>query len=271
MLTLRSDLEIDRMRRAGLLVWHGLQIAGSMMRAGVKTIEVDSRVEQFFLDQKAIPLFKGYPGGRHPFPGTICISVNEEVVHGIPGGRVLQDGDIVSVDTGAKIDGWCGDSALTFPVGEIDAESKRLLDVTRRMLEIAIESLPSCSYWSEVARKMESHAKEAGYSVIETLVGHGIGREMHEDPQVPNYVCSEILRAGDFRVQPGLVIAIEPMVNAGKKTVKTLSDHWTIVTIDKKRSAHFEHTVAVTRGGVRVLTGPPQNESEKIDISAYCD
>ena len=268
MLTLRSEREILKMRRAGLTVWHALRIAGSMMRPGVATAEIDRRVERFFDDQGATSLFKGYPG-KVPYPAVTCISVNEEVVHGIPGSRVLAEGDIVSVDTGCKIDGWCGDSALTFSVGRISELCRKLLDVTSGTLDLAIESMGHCGYWSEVAVKMESLVKKNGFSVIESLVGHGIGREMHEDPQVPNYVSTEILRYGDFKIQPGLVIAIEPMVNAGSKKITLLKDHWTFRTSDRKPSAHFEHTVAMTRSGVMVLTGPPKDESEKIDISAY--
>lgn len=268
MLTLRSEREIQKMRCAGLLVWHALQIAGSMMRPGVKTAEIDERVERFFLDQKSIPLFKGVPG-RVPFPAVTCISINEEIVHGIPGDRVLAEGDIVSVDTGCKLDGWCGDSALTFPVGKVSDLAMRLMDVTQHTLKIAIDSMATCGFWSEIAQKMEAYVKENGFSVVESLVGHGIGREMHEDPQVPNYLCREILRHGDFKIQPGLVIAVEPMVNVGSKRIHLEKDHWTIRTEDRKLSAHFEHTIAVNRGGVVVLTGPPVNDEEKIDISGY--
>lgn len=260
------------MRVAGLHVWHALQIAGSMMRPGVTTAEIDQRVERFFLDRGAIPLFKGVPG-KVPYPAVTCISVNEEVVHGIPGKRVLTEGDIVSVDTGCKIDGWCGDSALTFSVGKISPLCQKLLDVTKGTLDLAIELLPKSAFWNDVAAEMESYVRESGFCVIEALVGHGIGREMHEDPPVPNYVCKQTLRQGDFRIQPGLVIAIEPMVNVGTKEVVLLKDHWTYRSADRKPSAHFEHTVAMVgaEGGMKtcVLTGPPCDESEKIDISAY--
>lgn len=257
------------MRRAGLVVWHALKIAEMMIRPGIKTIDIDARVERFFSDQQAHPLFKGYPGTKTPFPAVTCISVNEEVVHGIPGQRMLEEGDIVSIDTGCRVNGWCGDSANTYPVGAISEESKKLLATTQGMLDLAISLLPKCMHWSDVARKMETYARKNGFGVIESLVGHGIGREMHEEPQVPNYVYSDFFLAGDFKIQPGLVIAIEPMINAGSKQVKTLGDHWTIRTADRKRSAHFEHTVAVTRSGVVVLTGPPEQENEKIDITPY--
>ena len=264
----KSAVEIDKMRKAGLYVWHALQIVRGLVRPGITTGEIDARVERFYEDMKVIPLFKGVPG-RVPFPAVTCISVNEEVVHGIPGKRELLEGDIVGVDTGAKTGGWCGDSAVTFPVGRISEEKQRLLDVTERTLQIAIEEIPRCTYWSEVARKMEDHVIKSGYYVVETLVGHGIGRKMHEEPQVPNYFCREIQQSGDFKLVPGLVIAVEPMVNVGTKKVQVLKDHWTIIATDRKPSAHFEHTLAITADGVRILTGPPENDAEKIDISVY--
>ncbi len=268
MLTYKSAVEIDKMRRAGLYVWHALQIARAAIRPGITTAEIDARIERFYDDMKVIPLFKGVPG-KVPFPAVTCISVNEEVVHGIPGPRKLAEGDIVGVDTGCKAAGWCGDSAVTFPVGTISEENQRLLDVTEHALALAIEEIPKAKYWSEVAKKMEAYVKKHRYSVIETLVGHGIGREMHESPQVPNYFCKEILQSGDFALSPGVVIAVEPMVNIGTKRVRCLEDHWTIVTTDRKSSAHFEHTLAITASGVRVLTGPPETEQEKIDLSPY--
>lgn len=268
MLTYKSAAEIDKMRQAGLYVWHALEIVRRLVRPGITTGEIDGRVERFFVDMKAISLFKGYPG-KVPFPAVTCISINEEVVHGIPGPRKLVEGDIVGVDTGCKIGGWCGDSAVTFPVGTISEEKQRLLDVTRRSLEIAIEEIPNARRWSEVAKKMEDHVKKHRFSVVESLVGHGIGREMHEPPQVPNYFCRELVQAGDFLLKPGLVIAVEPMVNVGTKRVRVLEDHWTFVTSDRKPSAHFEHTLALTGSGVRVLTGPPVSEHEKIDLSPY--
>ena len=271
---LKSAREIDRMRKAGLYVWHALQIAEKMIRPGITTGEVDARIEQFYNDHYVIPLFKGYPG-KVPFPAVTCISVNEQVVHGIPGDRALREGDIVGVDTGckildtgSKIKGWCGDSARTFAVGKITDEQQRLMDVTEGMLNIAIEEMGKATHWSAVARKMQTLAHKEGFSVIEDLVGHAIGREMHEDPQVPNYFCPETKKS-DFNLVPGIVLAIEPMVNVGTKKIRTLRDHWTIVTADHKMSAHFEHTLALTTSGVRVLTGPPENEAEKIDISRY--
>ncbi len=264
----KSAVEIDKMRRSGLLVWHALEIVRRIVRPGITTGEIDARIEQFFSDMKAIPIFKGVLG-RVPFPAVSCICVNEEIVHGIPGSRKLVEGDIVSVDTGAKLNSWCGDSAITLPVGNISEEKQRLLDVTDQALQMAIEEIPRCTYWSEVARKMEEHVKQHGFYVVESLVGHGIGREMHEDPQVPNYVSHEYVESEDFKLVPGVVVAVEPMVNVGTKRVHVLKDHWTMIASDHRPSAHFEHTLAVTAKGVRVLTGPPETASEQIDISAY--
>ncbi|MDR2439296.1 MAG: type I methionyl aminopeptidase [Planctomycetaceae bacterium] len=268
MLSYKSAIEIDKMRKAGLYVWHSLQIAKHLVRPGITTGEINNRIEKFFEDMKVIPLFKGVPG-KVPFPAAACISVNEEIVHGIPGSRKLAEGDIVGVDIGCKVGGWCGDSAVTFPVGRISDKKQHLLNVTKQTLQIAIEEIPKAVYWNEVAKKMEAYVKQNGYSVVESLVGHGIGQEMHENPQVPNYVSQEILRSGDFKLVPGLVIAVEPMVNVGTKHVRLLKDHWTIVTADHKPSAHFEHTLAITVSGVRVLTGQPETEEEKIDIAPY--
>lgn len=253
---LRSAREIAQMRKAGEVVWQALELAGSMLRPGVTTGEVDAAVEGYFVQQQALPLFKGYPG-KVPFPAVTCISVNEEVVHGIPGPRVLQSGDIVSIDTGCKIGGWCGDSARTYPVGEVSDSVERLLRVTQGTLNLAIELIGRKSRWSQVASEMERYVKDHGFSVVENFVGHGIGREMHEDPQVPNFVSHHFRRTGDFELVPGLVLAIEPMVNMGTKRVRGLADHWTQVTADGKPSAHFEHTVAVTEGGPCVLTAAP--------------
>jgi len=271
---LKSAREIDRMRKAGLYVWHALQIAEKLVQPGITTGEIDAKIEQFYNDHHVVPLFKGVPG-KVPFPAVTCISVNEEVVHGIPGNRVLREGDIVGIDTGCKIldagsptKGWCGDSARTFAVGRITAEQQRLMDVTEGMLNIAIEELGRAAHWSAVAKKMQALAHSNKFFVIEDLVGHGIGREMHENPQVPNYVSQTTMRT-DFNLVPGMVLAVEPMVNVGTKKIRTLRDHWTIVTGDRKPSAHFEHTLALTSQGVRVLTGPPENDTERIDITGY--
>ncbi len=264
MLNLRSQREIRHMRRAGLVVWRAHQEAAKLVQPGVTTRELDAAIERVLKEHGAISLFKGFPG-KVPFPAVTCISVNEQVVHGIPGDRVLQEGDIVSLDTGCKLDGWCGDAAVTHPVGTITPEVQRLLDVTRGTLALAIQLLPQKKRWSELARELEKYVHNAGYSVVEDFVGHGIGREMHEDPKVPNFFNPQDLQKNpDFEIVPGLVLAIEPMVNMGSKAVKCLADHWTQVTADGKPSAHFEHTVALTKHGPRLLTGPPTAEDEAI-------
>jgi methionyl aminopeptidase len=257
--TLRSHRELLQMRKAGLVVWEALRLAGEAVRPGATTASIDAVVDRFFDSRQATPLFKGVPG-RVPFPASTCISVNEEVVHGIPGERKLKEGDIVSVDTGCKLNGWCGDSAITYPVGKISAEVQQLLDITRGVLDLAIELMASKSRWSEVAREMANYVRDNGFSVVENFVGHGIGQKMHEEPQVPNFVSPQLRRNNDFRLEPGLVIAVEPMVNMGTKKTKEMPDHWTQITQDCKPSAHFEHTIAITSDGPWILTGPPTQE-----------
>jgi methionyl aminopeptidase len=254
---LRSAREIAAMRRAGLLVWAAHQLVKSLVRPGITTGEIDAAVEQFFAEKGAVPLFKGVPG-KIPFPAVCCMSVNDEVVHGIPGRRVLLDGDVVSIDTGCKIGGWCGDSAVTYPVGEISPEVRRLLDCTSGVLDLAIQLMGTRSRWSDVASEMAKYVRDHGFSVVENFVGHGIGRKMHEDPQVPNFCTPAFRRNHDFELEPGLVIAVEPMVNMGSKKVRPLPDHWTQSTVDGKPSAHFEHTVAITDAGPLVLTAAPE-------------
>lgn len=256
---LRSAREIEQMRKAGLLVWEAHQAAASLLRPGVTTAEIDAAVESFFAEHNAAPLFKGVPG-RIPFPAVTCISINEEVVHGIPSDRKLVEGDIVSIDTGCKLNGWCGDAAATHPIGRVAPNVQRLLDVTRKVLELAIDLVDKRCRWSQVAAEMEAYVKANKFSVVEAFVGHGIGREMHEDPQVPNFVSSQLRKGGDFRLVPGLVIAVEPMVNMGTKRVRTRADHWTQITADGRPSAHFEHTIALTESGPRVLTAGPNGE-----------
>jgi methionyl aminopeptidase len=237
-----------------------------MVRPGITTLEIDNAVEAYFAKHGAIPLFKGVPG-KTPFPAVCCMSINDEVVHGIPNDRVLKEGDIASIDTGCRLNGWCADSALTHAVGKIHPETQRLLDVTVGCLNLSIELIGRKKYWSEVADEMAAFVRSAGFSVVEDFVGHGIGRDMHEDPQVPNFANATFRRNHDFRLEPGLVVAIEPMVNMGSKKVKALSDHWTQVTQDGRPSAHFEHTVALTADGPWVLTAPPRPEEfEKYDL-----
>lgn len=263
MLILRSSREIAMMRKAGLLVWHAHQLAESMLAPGVTTAEIDAAVEVFFARHNATPLFKGVPG-HVPFPAVTCMSLNEEVVHGIPGPRKLVEGDILSIDTGCKLNGWCGDAAVTHAIGRVAPEVRRLLDVTRGVLDLAVELMGTRSFWSEVAAEMEAYVKDNGFSVVEAFVGHGIGREMHEDPQVPNFVSRQLRQNGDFRLVPGLVIAVEPMVNMGTAKVREQADHWTQITGDKRPSAHFEHTIAMTDSGPFVLTAAPDKKEEML-------
>ncbi len=251
-IVLKSAAELELMREAGRLVAEAHQLVGEMIAPGITTRQLDAAVDQLFEQRGATPLFKGVPGPV-PFPATTCISINEEVVHGIPSERPLCEGDLVSVDTGCRLNGWCGDAAWTYAVGRIDEEKQRLMDVGQATLALAIKEMGEQETWSKVAAAMEAIVQEAGFSVVEELVGHGIGREMHEDPQVPNFVSPELIEH-DFRLDAGLVIAVEPMVNAGTADVAMLEDHWTIVTADGRPSVHFEHTLAVTDQGVLILT-----------------
>ncbi len=253
---LKSPREIALMREAGRVVAQALDQVRRMAIPGVSTSEMDEAVAAIFRKHDALPLFRGYPNstkGKPPFPAVICASVNEAVVHGIPNRRPLREGDVVSVDTGCKINGWCGDSAVTLAIGEPNPDVRKLLDVTSQTLDLAIRAMARCSNWSEVAGLMEKFVKSQGMYVIEKFVGHGIGRDMHEEPQVPNFL-SKALRKHDIRLEPGVVLAIEPMVALGTKNVDVLNDHWTVVTKDRRPSAHFEHTVAMTPDGPRVLT-----------------
>lgn len=256
---LRSAREIQKMRTAGLIVWEAHQAGARFIKPGVRTAEINQAYIDTFKRYGAQPLFLNY--GEPPFPAETCICVNEEVVHGIPGGRVLEAGDIVSVDTGCRIDGWCGDAALTHAVGDIDESAKRLLDVTEGILNLAIKLIDHETQWSGVCKQMEAMAHDAGFHVIEQLVGHGIGRELHEAPSVPNFYDAQNMIENDFDLRPGVVVAIEPMINEGTKEVELMDDDWTIATADGSLSAHFEHTVAITREGPVRLTGPP-NDAE---------
>lgn len=252
---LKTRAQIDEMRPANRLVAECLSKVKSIIRPGVTTRELDQLIENIFDENGARPLFKGYPG-KVPFPAVTCISVNEEVVHGIPGARVLKEGDIVTLDTGCNLNGWCGDAAITVAVGKVSPDVQRLMDTAWSTLDIAIELLHQRGKyrkWSQIAARMEKHVHDAGYSVVEQFVGHGIGRAMHEEPQVPNFRARNWAKH-DFWLDPGLVIAVEPMVNMGTKEVKVRDDHWTVETADGKPSAHVEHTLALTPNGCEILT-----------------
>jgi methionyl aminopeptidase len=246
--SVKSDWEIDIMRRAGRIVGEGLNLLQKAVRPGISTGELDSIFEKHVISSGATPTFKGYRG----FPASLCVSINEEVVHGIPSfERKLKEGDIVSLDAGATYKGYVGDSAVTVGVGKISAKAQKLIEVTRGSLEAAIEIVGPNARLSVIAAAIQNYAESRGYAVVKKYVGHGIGQKLHEDPQVPNYVMEHF---DEFILRPGHCIAIEPMVNEGTDEVKTLADHWTVITMDRRLSAHFEHTIAVTKDGREVLT-----------------
>jgi methionyl aminopeptidase len=244
------------MRKAGLLVYEILQHLTRMVGVGVSTHDLEVAAENMMKDAGAKSAFKGYyvpaAGGRYPF--VLCTSINEEVVHGMPSAkRVLKAGDVVSIDTGVSLEGYFGDSAVTLPVGEVSDEVKRLLKVTSESLELAIEQMVAGNRLFDVCGSVERHVTANGFTIVREYVGHGIGTSLHEEPQVPNYVDR---RNENPRLREGMVLAIEPMVNAGRPETKVLSDRWTAVTKDGSYAAHFEHTVAVTANGPWVLTRP---------------
>ena len=250
MISLKTADEIDAIARAGAILAAMFDAITPEIRPGVSTADLDLFGENFIMSHDgAVPSFKGLYG----FPASLCISINHEVVHGIPSPtRILQEGDIVSVDGGVQLDGWFADSARTYGVGDTDAVSEVLMRVTQEALQAGIAQAVAGNRLGDIGHAVQTVAETAGFTVVRDLVGHGIGREPHEEPQVPNFG-----KAGKGLVlQPGLVLAIEPMVNAGTQSVRTLPDRWTVVTLDKKRSAHFEHTVAITESGPKVLTLP---------------
>jgi len=252
---LKTPEEIEKMRRAGRLVHDVLRRLGELCVAGVTTRELDEQAQRLTAEAKAQCLFKGVPGrhGAGPFPGAICISINEQVVHGIPSSRKVRDGDIVSIDFGVRLGGWCGDAANTFVVGDVPADVRRLVGVTKNSLAIAIEMMRPHRRWSDVAEAMQQYIEGEGFSVVREFVGHGIGTEMHEDPKVPNFVSPE-LRSRDIVLQEGMVLAVEPMVNMGRCEVDLARDKWTVVTRDRRPSAHYEHSIAIRSDAADVLT-----------------
>jgi len=247
---LKSPREIEIMARGGRILYATLQHMRAAVRPGVSTMDLDAMAEEFIRSHEgALPAFKGLYG----FPGSVCISVNEEIVHGIPSKkRVLKDGDIVSLDFGVKLDGMYTDSAITVPVGSVDETTQRLLDVTQRALTAGIAAAKPDNHVGDIGSAIQEIVEAEGFSIVRELVGHGVGFSPHEELQVPNYGKPKRGK----KLVAGLTIAIEPMVNVGTAKTRTLSDKWTVVTADGKRSAHFEHTVAITENGPRVLTGP---------------
>lgn len=246
MIQLKTEREIELIRSAGHILHGALALVREACVAKVKTKELDQLAEEFILERGGRPAFKGYQG----FPGTLCISVNEEVVHGIPGNRRLKSGDIVSVDCGVIWEGYVADSAVTIPIGDIDEETATLLKVTEESLYKGIEQAKMGNYVRDISQVVQEWVEKHGFSVVRELVGHGVGREMHEDPQIPNYVTAQ----RGPKLNEGLVIAIEPMVNVGGCEVHLKRDRWTIATMDGSMSAHFEHTIAVTKNGPEILT-----------------
>ena len=256
MIVRKSMAELEKMRAAGLLVWKILNEMRGMVKEGCSTFDLEVVAEKMMKDAGARPAFKGYstPSAPTKFPAVLCTSINEEIVHGMPSQkRVLKNGDIVSIDTGVQLNGYYGDSAITVGVGEISEQAKRLMEVTRESLEMAIEKARPGNRLFDICGTVERHVTANGFSVVREFVGHGIGTQMHEEPQIPNYVDR---RSENPRLKEGMVLAIEPMVNAGKPGSRVQPDHWTAVTEDGQYSAHFEHTVAITANGPWVLTRP---------------
>jgi len=253
---LKSAHDIEKMRAAGRVVRQVLEECRKCCQPGVTTRQIDEVGLATIERLGAKGLFKNYPTYKpgEGFPGNLCISVNEEVVHGIPGDRVIKEGDAVGIDCGVRVDGWCGDAAITVMVGAVRPEVRKLCETTQKALELAIANIRPGRKWSQMARLIENTARDAGLSVVEQYVGHGIGQQMHEDPKVPNFVSRDDLLHGDVVLREGMVLAIEPMFNLGVKEVVSLEDGWTVVTRDGKASAHYEHTVAVTAEGASVLT-----------------
>lgn len=248
MITLKSPHEIELMRRAGKITAAARALAGEMVRPGVTTQEIDTAVERFIRKQGAVPSFLHFQG----YPASACISVNDEVIHGIPGKRVLREGDIVSVDVGAYIGGFHGDCAATFPCGEVSGEAQRLIDVTRQSFFEGIRNAREGCRLQDISAAVQAYVEGSGFSVVRDYVGHGVGAQMHEPPEIPNFG-----HAGRGpRLLRGMTLAIEPMVNAGTPAVRVLSDGWTVKTMDGKWAAHYENTILVTDGEPEILTAP---------------
>jgi methionyl aminopeptidase len=246
MIILKSSQEIEKMARACGIVAKTLDAAKAIVKPGITTAEIESFLDAYIRENNAVPAFKGYRG----YPASICTSVNNEVIHGIPSDRVLKEGDILSVDLGVYKDGFYGDAAYTFPVGKIHPDIERLLKVTEEALYIGIENAKADNRVSDISYSIQNHVESNGFSVVRAFVGHGIGSELHEEPQIPNFG----LPGRGPKLRPGMTLAIEPMVNEGESEVLILDDGWTVITMDGKLSAHFEHTILVTLDKPRILT-----------------
>lgn len=246
MIICKSETELKLMRKAGRIVAETHRLLAKSIQPGITTKELDKIAEDYIQAQGAVPSFKGYNG----FPGSICASVNDELVHGIPGQRKLSEGDIISIDIGAQYQGYHGDSAWTYPVGKISETAQKLLDVTERSLYAGLEIAKPDVRLYTISHAIQKCIEDEGFSVVREYVGHGIGSSLHEEPQIPNYGLPE----RGPRLRQGMVLAIEPMVNVGERFVKTLEDNWTVVTIDGSICSHFEHTIAITADGFEILT-----------------
>lgn len=246
MIYLKTREEIELCRAAAQMVSRTLGVIAAEINEGVPLKKLDSIAEQYIRDNGGVPAFKGYSG----FPASLCISVNEAVVHGIPGNYCVKDGDIVSVDCGVKLNGFHGDHAYTFQIGNVNEEVRKLVQVTLECLNLGVEQCKANGHIGDISYAVQQHAEKNGYGVVRELVGHGLGKSLHEKPDVPNYGN----RGSGKKIKNGMVLAIEPMINQGTKSVRTLADNWTIITADKKPSAHFEHNVAVIDGNTEVLS-----------------
>jgi methionyl aminopeptidase len=254
--SLRSPEHMARIHAAGAVVHQALTAAAEVCQPGVSTREVDQVISRILLDCGAIPLFRNHAGtdGGPLFPADSCISVNEEVIHGIPGSRQLASGDVVSLDAAAGLNGWCADAAITVLIGDVEADIRRLAQEADDLLHEAIEAMTPGRRWSDIALRMHERVTAAGFSLAERFAGHGIGRDLHEPPSVPCQVDQEFLKYHDFTLRPGMVLAIEPILTIGRPALQLLPDGWTVVTADGSPSVHVEHTVAITNRGPRILT-----------------
>ena len=246
MINIKTEQELELIKKSGEVLKETFSVLEKMIRPGVTTAELDAAAEDFIRSRDGIPAFKGYQG----YPATICASINEEVVHGIPGQRALEEGDIVGIDMGVVLEEFFSDATRTYPVGEISEDTARLIRVTSETLDRGIEQARAGNHLSDISHAIQKHAESHGYSIVRALVGHGIGRRMHEEPQIPNFGPP----GKGPELQAGMVLAIEPMVNVGTHDVLTLEDKWTFVTVDGKLSCHFEDTVAVTDNGPLIMT-----------------
>ena len=252
---IKSRQEVEKMRRAGKIATDALKKMQAAAKPGITTAELNEIARKSFDDAGAVAMTKNYPTYKpgEGYPAETCISVNEEIVHGIPGPRKLKNGDIVTLDVTPTIDGYCADTAVTIAIGDVPPHVQKLLTVTKEALDLALSHIKPGKLWSEIARLVQHKVESSGFNVVREFVGHGVGKKMHEDPKVPNFVTAEQLRS-DFKLRAGMTLAIEPMVVMGHREVLQLEDNWTIITADRSFAAHFEHTIAVTDTGVDVLT-----------------